>query len=60
MVTPSTRRPLARWPIDRRAPDVQRITAMTIEILYLTHQLQRWINRQVARHLAAQAARLSR
>jgi len=34
--------------------------AMTIEILYLTHQLQRWINRRVARHLAAQAARLSR
>jgi hypothetical protein len=43
-----------------RAPDVQRNTAMTIEILYLTHQLQRWINRRVARHLAAQAARLSR
>jgi len=34
--------------------------AMTIEILYLTHQLERWINRRVARHLAAQAARLSR
>jgi len=41
-----------------RAPDVQRTTPMTIEILYLTHQLQRWINRRVARHLAAQAARL--
>ena len=50
---------LARWPINRepgRAEDY----AMTIEILYLTHQLQRWINRRVARHLAAQAARLSR
>jgi len=34
--------------------------AMTIEILYLTHQLERWINRRVARHLAAQAARLNR
>jgi len=33
---------------------------MTIEILYLTHQIERWINRRVARHLAAQAARLSR
>jgi hypothetical protein len=43
-----------------RAPEVQRTTPMTIEILYLTHQLQRWINRRVARHLAAQAARLSR
>lgn len=33
---------------------------MTIEILYLTAQLQRWINRQVARHLAAQADKLNR
>jgi hypothetical protein len=33
---------------------------MTIEILYLTAQLQRWLNRRVARHLAAQAARLTR
>jgi hypothetical protein len=43
-----------------RALDVQRTTPMTIEILYLTHQIQRWINRRVARHLAAQVARLSR
>ena len=31
---------------------------MTIEILYLTTQMQRWINLRVARHLEAQAARL--
>jgi hypothetical protein len=31
---------------------------MTIEILYLTTQMQRWINLQVARHLEAQAAKL--
>jgi hypothetical protein len=33
---------------------------MTTEIFYLTTQLQRWINARVARHLAAQAARLTR
>jgi hypothetical protein len=32
---------------------------MTIEILYLTAQMQRWLNVQVARHLEAQAARLN-
>ena len=31
---------------------------MTIEIFYLTAQMQRWLNLQVARHLEAQAARL--
>jgi hypothetical protein len=31
---------------------------MTIEILYLTAQMQRWLNVQVARHLEAQSARL--
>ncbi len=31
---------------------------MTIEILYLTAQIHRWINARVARHLAAQAAKL--
>jgi hypothetical protein len=31
---------------------------MTIEILYLTAQIQRWINERIARHLAAQAAKL--
>ena len=33
---------------------------MTIEIFYLTAQIHRWLNAQVARHLAAQAERLSR
>ena len=31
---------------------------MTIEIIHLTAQIQRWLNRQVARHLAAQAESL--
>jgi hypothetical protein len=31
---------------------------MTIEFLYLTTQMQRWINLRVARHLEAQAAKL--
>jgi hypothetical protein len=31
---------------------------MTIEILYLTAQMQRWLNLQVARDLEAQAERL--
>jgi hypothetical protein len=34
--------------------------AMTIEIFYLTAQLQRWLNMRVARHLAAQAEKLAR
>ena len=29
---------------------------MTIEIIHLTAQIQRWLNAQVARHLEAQAA----
>jgi predicted amidohydrolase YtcJ len=32
---------------------------MTMEILYLTAQMQRWLNSQVARHLESQAARLN-
>jgi hypothetical protein len=31
---------------------------MTIELFYVTSQLQRWLNLQIARHLEAQAARL--
>jgi hypothetical protein len=31
---------------------------MTVEIFYLTAQLNRWLNLQVAHHLEAQAARL--
>jgi len=30
---------------------------MTIEIIHLTAQIQRWLNQKVARHLAAQAER---
>jgi hypothetical protein len=33
---------------------------MTIEILYLTAHMQRWLNVQVARHLEAQAAKIRR
>jgi len=35
-------------------------SAMTIEILHLTAQIQRWLNARVARHLAAQAEKLAR
>jgi hypothetical protein len=46
---------------DRRPQDLlQRIARMTIEILYLTAQMQRWLNVQVARHLEAQAAKIRR
>jgi hypothetical protein len=31
---------------------------MTMEIFYLTAQMQRWLNARVASHLEAQAARL--
>jgi hypothetical protein len=31
---------------------------MTTEIFYLTTQIQNWLNARVARHLAAQAAKL--
>jgi len=34
--------------------------AMTIEILHLTAQIQRWLNRRIAEHLAEQAERLAR
>jgi len=33
---------------------------MTIEILHLAAQIQNWINRRVARHIAEQAERLAR
>jgi hypothetical protein len=32
---------------------------MTIEIFHLTAQIQRWLNAQVARHLAAQAEKFT-
>ncbi|MEA2883604.1 MAG: hypothetical protein QOH32_2860, partial [Bradyrhizobium sp.] len=40
------------------APDLKRTSAMTVEILYLTAHIQRWLNERIARHLAAQAAKL--
>jgi hypothetical protein len=47
-------------PADRpSAPGLEEDTTMAIEILYLTTQIQRWINERVARHLAAQAAKLT-
>jgi hypothetical protein len=50
-----------RFAANRDGPgELKRTTAMTIEILYLTAQIHRWLNRSVARHLAAQAARLAR
>jgi hypothetical protein len=39
---------------------MQEDLAMTIEIFYLTAQIQRWLNMRVARHLAAQAEKLAR
>jgi hypothetical protein len=33
---------------------------MTIEIIYLTAQIQRWLNLRVARHLEAHAEKLAR
>jgi hypothetical protein len=33
---------------------------MAIDIFHLTRQIQRWLNAQVARHLEAQATRLTR
>jgi hypothetical protein len=39
-------------------PGNQEDYAMTIEIIHITTQIQRWLNQQVARHLAAQAERL--
>ena len=34
--------------------------AMTLEIMHLTAQIQHWLNRRIARHLAEQAERLAR
>ncbi len=33
---------------------------MAIEIFYFSAEIQRWLNERVARHLAAQAAKLTR
>jgi len=37
-----------------------RTNNMTMEILHLTAQIQRWLNRRIARHLAEQAEKLAR
>jgi hypothetical protein len=46
------------WRPGGHKPGLEEDHPMTIEILYLTAQLQRWINERIARHLAAQAAKL--
>jgi hypothetical protein len=33
---------------------------MTMEIFFLTAQIQRWVNARVARHLASQAEKFTR
>jgi len=50
------------WPAGRSAAGAGPAEdfAMTIEIFYLSQQIQRWVNARVARHLEAQAARLAR
>jgi hypothetical protein len=47
-------------PPQTRRVGVMRTKVMTIEILHLTAQIQRWLNRRIARHLAEQAERLAR
>jgi hypothetical protein len=55
----SIRRPVGLPAVVRFARGLEEDTAMAIEIFYLTTQIQRWINERVARHLAAQAAKLT-
>jgi hypothetical protein len=56
----NTGRYLGSLATGREPGNLQRTTAMTIEILYLTAQIHRWLNRRVARHLAAQVEKLTR
>ena len=44
----------------RRVREWTRTKIMTIEILQLTVQIQQWLNRRIARHLAEQAEKLAR
>jgi hypothetical protein len=48
----------------RAAPAANRVIykdfAMTFEIMHLTTQIQLWLNRRIAEHLAEQAERLAR
>jgi hypothetical protein len=53
------RRHLGSRPITA-SPGLEEDCSMTIEIFYLTAQIHNWLNARVARHLAAQAARLTR
>jgi hypothetical protein len=39
--------------------DLEEDYAMTIELFYLTAQIHRWLNVRIARHLEAQAAKLT-
>jgi len=48
------------WPLADPRAAFLRTAAMTVEILYLSLQIHRWLDRAIARHLAAQAARLGR
>jgi len=59
-LTLSTRRHLGSLAVRLRAPALAEDFAMTIEIIYLTARIHHWLNVRVARHLAAQAARLAR
>ena len=60
MVVTSTTASCGLGDLVATSPDLaKRTTPMTIEILYLTAQIHRWLDRTVARHLAAQAARFS-
>jgi hypothetical protein len=59
-LTLSTRRHLGSLAVRPRAPALAEDFAMTIEIIYLTARIHHWLNVRVARHLAAQAARLAR
>ena len=49
---------LRTWRPGGHKPGLEEDHPMTIEILYLTTQLQRWLNERIARYLAAQAAKL--
>jgi hypothetical protein len=58
MTQSSTRQP--GEPKVGRSGSCTRNFTMTIEILYLTAQIQRWVNMRIARHLAAKAEKLAR
>ena len=60
MSDPRSRRHLGALATRPRTGVFSEDFAMTVEIFYLTAQLQRWLNMRVARHLAAQAEKLTR